>query len=179
VIAEITLPVLTIGQPAPIFRLTDLHGHPHALNDYLGRIVVLQFWSAECPWVDRADQLLAAWQSQWGKRVVVLPIAANASEPREMIWKAAAAHDLTLVLQDDCQRTADLYGATNTPHFYVIDERGFLRYQGGLDDVTFRQRTASRYFVREAVDALLAGRDPEVPQTQPYGCTVVRSFGES
>jgi hypothetical protein len=59
----------------------------------------------------------------------------------------------------------------------VIDQAGLLRYQGAVDDVTFRQRTPTRYYLREAVEALLAGRQPQPQETPPYGCTVVRYAG--
>ncbi len=174
VLSQPNLAKLTIGQPAPNFTLADLHGQSHSLSEYRGQIVVIDFWSAECPWVRRADGLLAEWSQAWGRRVSLLPIAANASEPMEMIMQAANDRDLTLVLHDVTHRIADLYGASNTPHFFVVDELGLLRYQGGLDDVTFRQRTATRFYLREAVEALLAGRNPPVTQTTPYGCTIVR-----
>jgi hypothetical protein len=56
----------------------------------------------------------------------------------------------------------------------VVDGAGILRYRGAVDDVTFRHRTASRWYVEEAVKALLAGRLPEVQETPPYGCALVR-----
>ena len=173
-LSQTNLPKLSVGQAAPNFTLADLHGQSHSLSEYRGRIVVINFWSAECPWVQRSDQLLAEWLQAWGSRVTLLPIAANASETMEMIWQAATDRELTVVLHDVTHRTADLYGASNTPHFFVIDEQGLLRYQGGLDDVTFRQKTATRFYLREAVEALLAGRQPPVTQTTPYGCTIVR-----
>ena len=171
---EQTSSQLALGQKAPNFTLMDLHGRQHSLSDYAGQIVIIHFWSAECPWVKRADELLAGWLEERGSRAVVLTVAANASESREVIWQAATGRDLTVVLHDDCQRIADLYGATNTPHFFIVDERGMLRYRGGLDDVTFRKHTPSRFYLKEAVDALLAGRQPEVAEFQPYGCTIVR-----
>lgn len=168
---EQTFTSLSLGQPAPGFTLPDLHGNLHSLSDYRGRLVVLNFWSAECPFSARADGLLSGWLDEWGGRVVMLPIAA---EPQEQLWQAAQQRDLTLVLRDDCQRTADAYGALTTPHFFVVDRRGVLRYQGGLDDATFRQRTATRHYLREALEALMDGRPPHPAQTQPYGCTIVR-----
>jgi hypothetical protein len=66
-----------------------------------------------------------------------------------------------------------MYGAVTTPHAFVIDRAGVLRYRGGVDNVTFRQRTASRWYVREAIEALVAGRLPEVQDAPPFGCAIV------
>jgi hypothetical protein len=58
----------------------------------------------------------------------------------------------------------------------VIDHQGLLRYPGALDDANFRQRDAHRFFLRQAVNAVLAGQDPDPAQTTPYGCTIVRAL---
>ncbi len=55
----------------------------------------------------------------------------------------------------------------------VLDADGVLRYRGAFDDVTFRQRTPTRFYVKEAVEALLAGHLPDPAEAPPYGCTVV------
>jgi hypothetical protein len=71
---------------------------------------------------------------------------------------------------------AEQYRAQTTPHLFVIDREGILRYQGALDDTNFRQRNATRFFLREAVKAVLVGHDPDPAQTTPYGCTIVRAL---
>ena len=163
-----------IGRPAPDFALRDLQGEIHSLGDYRGRLAIVYFWSAECPASARADELLAGLLPKWGEQVVSLPVASNTNEsPAEMAW-TAYDHDLPVVLRDSGQWVADTYGAITTPHFFVVDGHGLLRYRGGLDDVTFRQRTPTRSYLAEAVEALLAGRDPTPSDTQPYGCTIIR-----
>jgi hypothetical protein len=84
---------------------------------------------------------------------------------------------LPLLLLDRNQAIADLYGAQTTPHFFVVDRKGILRYQGALNDVTFRQREPRIHYLREAVKALLLGKKPDPDTTNPYGCTVVRHAG--
>ena len=163
-----------IGHPAPDFALRDLQGEIHSLGDYRGRLVIVYFWSAECPTSARSDRILAELLPRWGEQVVSLPIASNTNEsPAELAWMAYN-HDLPVVLRDSGQWVADTYGAITTPHFFVVDEHGLLRYRGGLDDVTFRQRTPTRAYLADAVEALLAGRAPDPAETQPYGCTIVR-----
>jgi peroxiredoxin len=166
--------MLTINQPAPDFRLPDLDGRMHALRDYLGKVAVVNFWSAECPHAARADTLLATYLRAWEPRVALLSIASNVNETSAEIAQVAAQRELPLVLLDRGGVVADLYVALTTPHLFVIDERGILRYQGALDDVTFRQRTPTRNYLYDAVEAVLAGAQPEPTETPAYGCAIVR-----
>ncbi len=168
---------MELNQPVPDFSLPDLDGVRHSLGDARGRIVVLNFWSAECLWSERADAHLMAVMRQLAGQVTVLTIASNANEPGEMIRAAARQRRLALVLRDTGCRVCDLFGAQTTPHAFVIDPGGILRYRGAVDDVTFRKRKAERWYVEEAVEALLAGVVPQLQETVPYGCTIVREIG--
>jgi hypothetical protein len=91
-----------------------------------------------------------------------------------MISQVARERRLPTVLLDRAQSVADQYFAQTTPHFFVIDQHGILRYQGAFDDLTFRQREPTRHYLVEAVAALLAGRLPDLQTTPAYGCTIVR-----
>jgi len=166
---------MDLNQPVPDFALPDLKGNLHRLSDYHRRIVVVNFWSAECPWSERADAHLMAVMRQLMDRVSVLTIASNVNESSEMINDAAQKRKLELVLRDSGEGgVCDLFGAQTTPHAFVIDPGGILRYRGAVDDVTFRKRKAERWYVEEAVEAVLDGRIPEIQETAPYGCTIVR-----
>ena len=167
-------PVIVNGEIAPDFTLPDLQGNHHRLSEGRGRIVILNFWSAECPYAARADRELSGYIQEWGEAVLLLSIASNANEPVDLLRRIADERGLAPVLYDAQQQVADLYGAVTTPHLFVIDADGILRYQGAIDDVTFRQRSPTRAYLKQAVEAVLAGRDPEPAETQPYGCTVVR-----
>jgi peroxiredoxin len=165
-----------IHQPATDFELPDLQGSLHQLSDYCGKIVLLNFWSAECPHSERADRQLVDLLEKWNGEVILLSIAANRNEPIQTLAEAAKARRVPTVLLDSEHRVADAYGAVTTPHVFVIDRDGILRYRGAVDDVTFRQRTATRYFAREAVEALLEGRRPTPDDTPAYGCAIVREI---
>lgn len=167
--------VARIGEPAPGFRLPDLDGQMHAPHQARGHILVLNFWSAECPHSVRLDQALTRLKAGWGEKVEVWYIAPNANEDKAMLRTAAEARGLLIVLCDDSQATADLYGVIATPHLFVLDGEGILRYAGAPDDVTFRERTPIRNYLSEAIEALLAGREPDPSQTRAFGCAVTRS----
>jgi peroxiredoxin len=168
--------MLAIDQPAPDFELTDLDGSLHRLSDFRGRIVVVNFWSAECPWSERADGELLAELGELAEPVVLLSITSNANETDEMLRQAFSHRHIPILLLDPGARVADMFEAQTTPHAFVVDRSGVLRYQGAINDVTFRQRTPSHWYVAEALQALLAGRLPETPQVPPYGCTIVRGI---
>jgi peroxiredoxin len=167
-------PKLENGTKAPDFTLTDLKNNPHSLADFSGQTVIVNFWSAECPWSTRADEVILEYLQNWAEEVHYLPIASNVNESRELITKEANARKLLLLLLDEDHQVADLYGGTTTPHIFVIDATGILRYQGALDDVTFRQRTPTLNYLETAVKAILSGLQPEHAITDTYGCTIVR-----
>ena len=166
---------MELYQPAPDFALPDLDGRIHRLSDERGRIAIVNFWSCECPHSERTDRSLAASLTRWGDRVTLLSIAANRSETAEAVAGAARARALPRVLLDVDQAAADLYDAQTTPHVFVVNADGVLRYRGAVDDISFRQRDATRAFLEEAVDALLSGREPSPAETPAYGCTIVRA----
>ena len=93
--------IIKIGEQAPLFQLPDLEGKLHSLEDYLGWIVVLNFWSAECDWCKRVDEELIHYLDAWKDRVKVLWIASNANESLDLIEKMAAERKLPTVLMDD------------------------------------------------------------------------------
>ena len=170
---------MEINYSAPDFELPDLEGRPHRLSEYRGKIVIINFWSCECPHSERADKDIMAMFVQrtaqvWRNDVVMLSIASNRSENVEALRNAANARNLPTVMLDALCFVADLYEAQTTPHVYVIDRDGILRYRGAVDDVTFRQRIPSRFFLREAVESLLEGRLPALTESPAYGCTIVR-----
>ena len=97
-------PIIKTGQLAPDFSLPDLNGKLHTLGELRGKLVVINFWSAECPWAERADQLLLPQMKEWGIEVVLLPVASNANEDTEMIMETANQRHLETVLQDAEQK---------------------------------------------------------------------------
>lgn len=166
-------PVIKIRQPAPVFTLPDMDGKQHSLSKWRGHVTIVNFWSAECPWSARADQSLLAAFAAWGENVALLPIASNANETPALIRQAAQERGVPMVLHDQQQQVARLYGAQTTPHIFVLDPAGILRYQGAYDDKTFRKRQPEVAYTLNAVNAVLEGKNPAPAETHPYGCTVV------
>ena len=167
-------PIIVIGDKAPQFELKDLRGEVYSSAGMGGLIIVLNFWSAECVWCERVDHEILGYLNEWKEQVKVLWIASSANESRELIEIAANQRSLPVVLLDEQQQVANLYGVETTPQFFVVDAKGILAYQGSWDDVTFRQRVATRVYVPEVVEALMKDLTPRISQSPPYGCVLVR-----
>jgi peroxiredoxin len=167
---------MQLNELVPDFELPDLQGTLHKLSDYRGKIVIINFWSAECPHSERTDHYLVDLIEAWNGDVVMLPIAANRSESIPIVEQASKARQIPTVLLDTQHFVTDIYGAVTTPHVFVLDGEGILRYRGAVDNITFRHREATRFFLQEAVEALLRGRLPMLSETPAYGCTIVREL---
>ncbi|MBI3362824.1 MAG: redoxin domain-containing protein [Chloroflexi bacterium] len=167
-----------INAAAPDFTLRDLDGKAYTLSQARGAIVILNFWSAECPWSRRADAVLAYKLVGWARQGVKLwGIASNASEPDYEIRAELQDRRVSYpILLDPGNVVADQYSAITTPHLYVVDAAGSLRYTGALDDATYKEREPRRLYLDEAMTALLLGRDPEPAETPAYGCVIVRAL---
>jgi len=164
-----------INDTAPDFELPDLNGGLHKLSEYRGQVVILNFWSCECPHVERTDELIRNWcEKKWGRYVSLLRVASNASESTAALKEAAARKQIPLLLLDRQGFVAGLYAAQTTPHVFVINDTGRLRYRGAVDDTSFARREPTRFYLEEAVDAVLSGKAPAVSDTEPYGCAIIR-----
>jgi len=167
---------MEINQPAPDFELPDLNGKSHHLSDYRGRIVIVNFWSCECPHSERTDKAIMSMFVQWQDDVEMLSIASNRNENVEAVEISARERKLPVVLIDAESVVANLFEAQTTPHVFIIDREGILRYRGAIDDMTFRKRVPSRFFLDEAVESLLAGQLPAISESPAYGCAIVREI---
>jgi len=146
------------------------------LSDYRGKIVIVNFWSCECPHSERTDRSMLDCLAEWGGNVELLSIASNRNESIQSVEEAAKARGLPEVLLDADHLVADLYEAITTPQAFVVDRDGILRYRGAVDDAGFRHQKATRFFLKEAVESLLEGNSPMLTETLAYGCAIVREI---
>lgn len=167
---------MQLNEPAPDFELPDLQSIPQKPSVFRGKILILNFWSAECPHSERADRYLLKLLEQWKGEVAMLSIASNRNESVQLVAEAAATRRIPKVLIDSEHSVADLYGALTTPHVFLLDREGVLRYRGAVDNITFRRREATQFFLQDAVEALLNGQLPKLSETPAYGCTIVREI---
>jgi peroxiredoxin len=173
-----------IGEKAPDFMLNDTHGETHNLADYKGKVVVLEWTNPNCPFVVRhyRDDLMPALQREYGEKGVVW-FAVNTTHPEHRDYETDeslnniftewnAAYRGQLVDLDGSAGHA--YTAQTTPHMYIIDTEGILRYNGAIDDDPRGSNPHAervQYF-QNALDQVLNGEEVESATTRPYGCTV-------
>jgi peroxiredoxin len=161
----------------PDFNLPRLGGGRLSLAELRGNIIIINFWSAECPWSRRADVVLTYRHLTWERKGVrIVGIACNVNEPEQEIRaEAETRHIKYPILLDADQKIASLYHVETTPQFYIADRQGVLRYMGALDDASANRRRPRIIYVDHAVTALLNDKLPDPPVTSPYGCAIVRA----
>jgi peroxiredoxin len=167
-----------VDKPAPDFELKDEAGNAHKLSDYKGKIVVLEWTNPGCPYVERhkgEEKTMTKTHKALGEEVVWLAVDSTKSVTAESAKKAKKEWGFPQpVLLDPSGDAGKLYDAKTTPHMYVIDKKGLLRYQGAIDDDA-RDKKAQKErvnYVSQAVQALQKGEDVAKKQTKPYGCSV-------
>ncbi|HKA63371.1 MAG TPA: thioredoxin family protein [Methylomirabilota bacterium] len=174
-----------VGEPAPAFTTASTAGSPVSLGSYQGKVVVLEWTNHECPYVRKhyeTGNMQALQRETTGQGIVWLTIISSAkgeqgyvtpTQADELTTSRKAAP--TLVLLDEKGVVGRMYGATNTPHMYVVDKTGLLVYAGAIDDRPTTRKAdvqgASNY-VKAALDSVAAGQPVKTPVTRAYGCTV-------
>ncbi|MDQ4087139.1 MAG: redoxin domain-containing protein [Pseudomonadota bacterium] len=176
---------LPVGKAAPDFRAFDANGRPVSLSDFRGRTVVLEWSNPECPSVRKhyesgnmqntqaaAAAAGAVWltinSSAQGKQGHMTPAEARA-------FTAGQQSRRTAYLLDPEGVVGRRYGATATPHMFVINPDGTLVYNGAIDDKPSTDPAdirGARNHVLAALGELRAGRSVSVPTSRPYGCSV-------
>ncbi len=167
----------TIGEPAPTFSLPDTEGALHSPGD--SPVTVVVFTCNHCPyalaWHDRTVDVARDYAA---RGVRMLAINSNDAEryPRdapEAMRARVRAGDFDGVpyLRDESQQVARTYDAKTTPDVFVIDAEGVLRYRGA-PDADHEDPSQNAMWLREALDAVLAGQAPQRAETEPVGCSI-------
>ena len=169
---------LHIGDPVPSASLPDTDGVDQALHAD-GEIGVVVFTCNHCPyalaWHDRIVAAAADYATRGVRFVAVNPNDATrypADSFGAMGERVRADGGWPLpYLRDESQEVAREFGAQTTPDVFVFDAEGRLRYRGA-PDADHRDPAQGAAWLREALDALLAGDDPPRTETEPVGCSV-------
>jgi peroxiredoxin len=168
-----------LGAEAPQFDLPGVDGQNHSLDSYADSDVLVLVQSCNhCPYVQAWEGRLSAIASDYADRGVrVVAVNSNDADTHpddsfEEMQKRSREQGFTFdYLYDEPQAVAQALGAERTPEVFVYDRERRLRYHGAIDDN--RDETGvSQQYLRDALDALLAGSDPAVAETPAVGCTV-------
>ncbi len=179
--------VAQIGEPAPSFELSDLEGNTYKLEDFAGQIVVLHFQSCTCPWEAAYRPILNVLAAQFGPEEVggemvqpvqFIAINSNNGEDIEQIAEYVEQTPIAYpVLKDTGNGVADLYGAQNTPHIFVIDADGILRYKGGIEKApisTSECGNSAEQYLEPVLTALINESELPVTETVSKGSAIER-----
>jgi peroxiredoxin len=170
---------LGLGDSAPRLELPDTNGEVRTLPFPGEAPATVVLWTCNhCPYALAWHDRLIDVAREYGERGVRF-LAVNSNDPDrypvdsyEAMRERVDREDWPFpYLHDSSQEAARAWGARVTPHLFVLDADLRLRYEGAPDD-DHRDPGARAAWVRAALDALLAGRDPEPSETEPVGCTI-------
>ena len=175
------------GEMAPAITATDsITGEPFSLADQKGKIVVLEWTNNGCPFVRKhydTNNMQTLQKNMTADGDVVWASIVSSAEGKQGYVSAEESN--AIIAEEGAQPTVKIldpegtigqaYAAKTTPHMFVIDAEGVLRYQGAIDDDSSPRQSAvegANNYVVAAVEALKNGTDITVAETQPYGCGV-------
>jgi peroxiredoxin len=188
-------PVLAIGSPAPDFSLPGVDGKTHSLKDYAGnKVLVIIFTCDHCPVAQMYEKRIKQLAADYRDRGVAV-IAIMGNDPRAEMYSELGYTDVGDFFEDmkvraayrgfnfpylydgDTQAVARKYGPTATPHAFVFDQQRILRYEGRIDSNP-REALATKHEARDAIEALVAGREVAVKTAPAVGCSTKWAFKE-
>lgn len=180
--AELT--ELAIGSAAPKadVKMQDaVSGKEISINDVKGEKGTLVIFSCNtCPYVKLSESRLTEVALQ-AKRSGIGVILINSNEAQrdaddsfDAMKKYAAEqkYDFPYVI-DKNSEVADAFGATRTPHVFLFDKKGLV-YKGAIDDNIKDAAAAKEHYLRDAITAVMMGKEVKTNSTKSIGCTIKR-----
>jgi peroxiredoxin len=172
---------IALATEAPTFDLPGVDGRSHSLGDYADKPALAVVWSCNhCPYVQAWEGRMIELQREYGDRGFgLVAISSNDADayPEDsfdaMKSRAEGQGFNFDYLYDEDQSVLEAYGAERTPEVFLFDGDRRLVYHGAIDDSREEDEVTQRY-LRDAIEAVLAGEGPEVGDTPAVGCTVKR-----
>jgi peroxiredoxin len=168
---------MQLGERVPELTLPDTDGNEHSLQG--DGVTAVVFTCNHCPyalaWHDRILAVASEYAERGARVLAVNPNDAErypADSYDAMKERVAADGGWPLpYLRDETQEAARAFGAQTTPDVFILDAEGSLRYRGAPDS-DYRDPSQDAAWLRGALDAVLARREPEPAETQPVGCSI-------
>lgn len=189
-----TIKTLAIGSQAPDFSLPGVDGKNNTLNDFsASKVLVAIFTCNHCPDARAARGKVIALHNDYQKKgVAVVAISGNDDKALRLDEIGYSVYgdsleDMKNVAEEEkytfpylydgaTQKTTKDYGAVATPHVFVFDAQRKLRYTGRIDDARRSRKNIGTPYVRQAIEALLAGKEITTATTRPFGCSTKWSW---
>jgi peroxiredoxin len=181
-------PTLTVGSPAPDFDLPGVDGKRWSLKDFEGKkLLLVLFDTVHCPTSQNYEERIKKIAADYAEKGVGI-ISISPNDPKAVRLDELGYTDLDDSLESmkvrardhkfnfpfcfdgDPNRVSQAYGPKATPHAFVFDAERKLRYQGGVDDSEFLERVKVNH-LRNALDAILEGKEPPANNTRVFGCS--------
>ncbi len=172
------------GQPAPDFAVKDCCGENVKLADFEGKVVVLEWYNRDCPFVKKhygSKNMQKLQEKYTAQGVVWLQVVSSAAGKQGSFANMEEAmkdmetqgSKATKLLLDPDGKMGQAYGAKVTPHMFIVGKDGKIAYAGAIDDDNaIKFNPAAKNYVAAALDEILAGKPVATASTQPYGCGV-------
>ena len=172
---------------APEFKLSDSYGNEISLSSFIGKKVVLEWTNHGCPYVAKHYETGNMQSTQeFAKEEEIIWLSIISSAPGTQGYVSSdEANALTItrkaspthVLFDPTGEVGRIYDAKTTPHMYIINEEGLMKYQGAIDDAggrgfMSRDLLKAKNYVKESLKEMGTGEEISSPVTKPYGCSV-------
>ena len=183
-----TIPTLALGSSAPDFSLPGVDGRNWSLKDFSeAKALVIIFTCNHCPtaqyYEERIKQLVTDYKSKGVALVAIMPNDPKSVRLDELGWTdlSDSFEEMKIRAKDrefnfpylydgDTETVSRAYGPAVTPHAFVFDRARKLRYVGAIDD-SERIQHVTKHYLRDALDALLGGKELPVGQTKVVGCS--------
>ncbi|MDQ8203100.1 redoxin domain-containing protein [Pelagicoccus sp. SDUM812003] len=180
---------LALGAQAPSFTLPGVDGKDWSLSDFdQSELLAVIFTCNHCPtaqyYEERIKALVTDYQNRGVAVVAISPNDPDSVRLDELGWAVRGdtfeemkehaeerGFNFPYLYDGDTEAVSRQYGPLVTPHVFLFDQERKLRYAGAIDDSERPQHVETRY-LRDAIDALLAGEEPNLAQTKVVGCSV-------
>jgi peroxiredoxin len=172
-----------VGDEATSFDLKNIDGKSISMKDYADEEgIILVFTCNTCPYSKMYEQRIIDLQTAYVDKGYPV-VAINSNDPMkspgdsfdEMVSLAKEKSYNFPYLYDADQSIAKAYGATNTPHVYLLNrnkDKFYISYIGAIDNNARSGADADKKYVESAIDALKNGREVNETSTKAIGCTI-------
>jgi peroxiredoxin len=166
-----------IGDKAADWKdLEGIDGEMHSLDDYKDAdVLVIAFTCNHCPVANAYEERFNQLMEKFGDKkvqMVAISVSHSGADSLENMQKRAQDKGYKFdYLQDLSQESARAYGAMVTPHLFVLDKDRKIAYMGAFDD-SMNPAQVEKHYVRDAVQTLLAGKQPEIKESLQFGCGI-------
>lgn len=169
-----------VGDQAADFSLKNVDGSMVSLADYKGvKGYIVVFTCNTCPYAVMYEDRIIELHNKYAKEGYPV-VAINPNDPdvkpgddfASMVARSKEKKFPFKYLFDEGQKVYPLYGATRTPHIYLLDANRYVRYIGAIDDNAQNPSEVSVKYLENAIAALKAGENPDPAETKAIGCTI-------